>query len=102
MNKPELSVTIKFRGVTIEGMTVEELRELRDLLNQIDPIVEEKTRVIERVREYVPYYPPRPIWIYEEKPYIGPYWTTTTSGTAIIGNDVDGPIRNTLTISCTS
>lgn len=33
--KPQITATIKFRGVTIEGMTVEELRQLRDVLNQI-------------------------------------------------------------------
>lgn len=33
--KPQITATIKFRGVTIEGMTVQELRELRDVLNSI-------------------------------------------------------------------
>lgn len=61
-NKPEITATIKFRGVTIEGMTVEELRQLRDLLNEL---VGPKERVIER-REYVPY------------PYAWPYWSVTT------------------------
>lgn len=50
-SKPQITATIKFRGVTIEGMTVQELRELRDVLNQL---VGEK--MIER-KEYVPYYP---------------------------------------------
>jgi hypothetical protein len=47
MNKPEITATIKFRGVTVEGMTVAELRELRDLLNTLvgEPKVE---RIIER------------------------------------------------------
>lgn len=51
-SKPEVTATIKFRGVTIEGMTIQELRELRDVLNQL---VGEK--VTERVVERYPYYP---------------------------------------------
>lgn len=56
-DKPQITATIKFRGVTIEGVTVAELRELRDVLDQL---VGE--RVVER-KEYVPYYPWQPTWI---------------------------------------
>lgn len=73
-DKPKITATIKFRGVTIEGVTVEELRELRDVLNQL---VGE--RVVER-REYVPYYPWHPTWI-------------TTTGTWTINSDASNTLR---------
>lgn len=73
-DKPQITATIKFRGVTIEGMTVQELRDLRDVLDQL---VGE--RVIER-KEYVPYYP----W--------GQPWITTT-GTWTINSDASNTLR---------
>lgn len=66
-DKPQITATIQFRGVTIEGMTVEELRELRDVLNQL---VGQK--------EYVPY--PQPYPVYPTWPY-GTWCITTTSNT---------------------
>lgn len=80
--KPEITATIKFRGVTIEGMTVQELKELRDVLNTL---VGEPQRVVERVIE-------RHDYIYPYRPYLtygGPTW-------AVSGNTSAG---NTLTIN---
>lgn len=73
-DKPQITATIKFRGVTIEGMTIQELRDLRDVLDQL---VGE--RVVER-KEYVPYYP----W--------GQPWITTT-GTWTVGSDASNKLR---------
>lgn len=91
MKSPELSVTLKFRGVTIEGMTVEELRELRDLLDQIVGV----KRVIER--KYVPVAPYRP-W-YEPVVTYSPYWTITDTTSGTLRFD-DGTLSQSLTISC--
>lgn len=54
-NKPQITATIKFRGVTIENMTVQELKELRDVLNTLvgEPKVVE--RVVERHDRIYPY-----------------------------------------------
>lgn len=49
MSEPEITVTIKFRGVSLEGLTPKELRELRDAIDQVLG-----ERVIERY-EYAPY-----------------------------------------------
>ena len=49
MSEPKITVTIKFRGVSLEGLTPKELRELRDAIDQVLG-----ERVIER-RECVPY-----------------------------------------------
>jgi hypothetical protein len=54
--KPEITVTIKFHDVTIGGLTVRELRELRDMLNELVG-----DRAIER-REFVPYWFTPQIW----------------------------------------
>ncbi len=77
-DKPQITATIKFRGVTIEDMTIDELRQLRDALNQL---VGE--RVIER-KEYVPYYPWGTPWI----TYTGA-WTVNanSSNTLRLGSD---------------
>lgn len=68
-NKPQLSVTIKFRGVTIEGMTVEELRELRNVLNEL---VGDK--------DYVPVPYPQPYPVYPWNPY-QQVWITCSDNT---------------------
>jgi len=75
--KPEITATIKFRGVTIEGMTVQELRELRDLLNDlVGP------KVTERAIEHHGYFP----WRYWDcaQPQITWGDTITTSSSDIV------------------
>lgn len=78
-DKPQITATIKFRGVTIEGMSIEELQELRDLLNTL----------VGKEKEYVPY-PVYPNPIY-------PNWTCfTTSSTSKItlgGNTTSGQLN---------
>lgn len=85
--KPEITVTIEFQGITIEDLTVEEVRELRDVLNTLvgEPRVE---RVIER---------------YEYHPWR--YWTTASY---TVSNGGDLPVgftglshtTNEIVISC--
>lgn len=80
-NKPEITATIKFRGVTIEGMTVEELKQLRDVLNTI---VGEPQRVVER-HDHI-YLRPYPAYPYG---YYSPIWAvsqTYTDGRTVSGN----------------
>lgn len=71
--KPEITATIKFRGVTIEGMSIQELRDLRDVLNQL----------VGKEKEYVPY--PQPYPVYPIHPY-QPTWITTTGTWAVIND----------------
>lgn len=83
-SKPSITATIKFRGVTIEGMTVEELRELRDMLNGL---VADK---------FVPY--PQPYPVYPVIPWYGTTTTgwTTTSSKVTLGNNTNGGTHYTL------
>ena len=74
-DKPQITATIKFRGVTIEGMTVEELRQLRDVLNEL---VGDK--------DYVPVPYPQPYPIYPSSPY-SPVWITSSDSTNVIWTD---------------
>lgn len=80
-DKPQATVTIKFRGVTIEGMTIQELSELRDLLDNFLP------RKVERVTEHhyhdLVY---RPYAVYPNT-IANPIWTcgiTTTAGNRLV------------------
>lgn len=77
-DKPQITATIKFRGVTIEDLTLQEMKELRDILNGF---VGEKVteRVVERHHDHYPYYPSRP-W------YTGVTWTVSpsTSGDKLV------------------
>lgn len=77
-DKPQVTATIRFRGVTIEDMTIEELRALRDVLNDI---VGEK--VVERIVQ-------RDVWV--GRPY--PYWSTTPMWT--VSNNTTGGNKITL------
>lgn len=68
--KPQITATIKFRDVTIENMTLDELRALRDELNKI----------VGGEKEYIPY--PQPYPVYLEQPWQWqPYWVTVSTGT---------------------
>lgn len=87
-NKPEITATIKFRGVTIEGMSIQELKELRDVLNTI---VGEPQRVVERHDHYHDHNPWRP-WYGT----VSPSWSVG-SGT-ITGIAHDGATSNGITI----
>jgi len=84
-NKPTITATIKFRGVTIEGMTIEELKALRDMLNEL---VADK-------KEFIPYPQPYPVY-----PVISWYGTTTgwttTSSKITLGNNTNGGTHYTL------
>lgn len=70
-NKPQITATIKFRDVTIENMTIEELKALRDVLNTL--VGDEK--------EYVPY--PQPYPVYPSQPW----WMTTSSSTLTLSGN---------------
>lgn len=93
-DKPRITATIKFRGVTIEDMTVEELRQLRDVLNDI---VGEKVKVVERevIRDHYPWY--RPIWA------VSRTWAGNTTGKIALGNSIgDSLPQGHYTIACQS
>lgn len=71
-DKPQIMTTIKFRGVTIENITVEELRQLRDALNEL---VGDWGYVPAPYPQPYPVYPPySPVWI-------------TSSGTGTVASD---------------
>lgn len=74
-DKPQITATIKFRGVTIEGMTVEELRQLRDVLNELVGS-----------NDYVPVPYPQPYPVYPSYPY-SPIWITSSGSTNVIRTD---------------
>lgn len=72
-SKAEITATIKFRGVTIEGMTVAELKELRDVINQL--VGKEVERVVEHHHHDL--YPWRRLGDYTYTPT----WTLTSGNT---------------------
>lgn len=93
--KPQITATIKFRDVTIENMTLDELRALRDELNKIVG-----------GKEYIPY--PQPYPVYPSQPWT-PYWVTVSGNTVATdkitlgGNDSTSGVHSTAqhyTISC--
>lgn len=96
-DKPQITATIKFRGVTIENMTVDELKALRDVINQL------VGKDVERVTEHHYHdlvYRPRPyepIWI------TNPVWTVSSS-TFTAGNSTFtvGNSHTSSKISCDS
>lgn len=98
--KPQITATIKFHDVTIENMTLQELKELRDVLNEV---VGEPPKTVERVIE-------RHDHIYPWRPYTisPPYTWTVSSGTSSskisLGNTSGGAYatdgQQHLTICC--
>lgn len=71
-SKPQITATIRFRGVTIEGMTITELKELRDMLDTL----------VGKEKEYIPY--PQPYPVYPAYPWYSPnhLWVSTSSNTS--------------------
>lgn len=61
-DKPQITATIKFRGITIDNLSLQEMKDLRDALNAI---VGERVvgRVVERHdHHHHDHYPYRPYW----------------------------------------
>lgn len=96
--KPQITATIKFRDVTIENMTLQELKELRDVLNEV---VGEPPKTVERVIERHDHIYP---WRYY---YPGTTWAVSGDSVGTnrisLGNTSGGQYSTSgqhLTISC--
>ena len=87
----EVTVKIKFRDVTIENMTLDEVKELRDILDKVCGPKPQPVKVIER-EVYHPYQ-----WHWQP---LG-YWTVSDNTANLAFTDVTGSAStNTLTIDC--
>jgi len=89
-NKPTITATIKFRGVTIEDMSLQELRELRDVLNTI---VGEPPRAVERIVERHEH-----VYPYRVYPYATPIWAVSQTFTGV--NTSGSTSTNHFTLNC--
>lgn len=78
MNNKRITVTIEFRGVAIKDMTPQELRELRDI---IDELVGEKVKVVEREVLY-----PRPWYVSPYITYGSGTWSVSSGSTLHLEN----------------
>lgn len=73
MNEQAIRVNVEFRDVVLRDMTLEQVKELRDILLRIVPV----QPTVVREKEYVPYgypYPVRPFWQWDTTPN----WYVTT------------------------
>lgn len=89
MNKPNITLKLEIKGVTIE-LSPAEAKELRDAISQIYP---EPQQVIREIHDYRPwhyweYRPYQPVWIGGATTTIGPIAgsSVTAGNTGYAGN----------------